>query len=327
MAIDNGAMLKVALIGCGAHAAEAHATPLAMFAAEHPGQVELAAAVDVRPDAAEGFCRRFGFGRAFTDIDQMLATVRPDAVWCIVPPPFITATAGRLLERGIPTVIEKPLGVTVDEARQLAEVARRTGTPHMVSVNRRFVPRLNRAIAWARDHGPLQYVRVSMFRDRRTEDDFLFATGIHAVDAIRHIAGDVAVASVTPLTGEALASRWHLIDLHFASGARGRIDMLTTAGSHAENYELLGEGYRVELQTRLPRGTTSALRCYQGDRLVLEDLSPPDELPQLGRGEVDELREFITALQQHRRPRPGVEDVLPSMELCLALHRQALARQ
>ena len=45
----------------------------------------------------------------------MLDTVRPDAVWCVVPPQFIAATAGRLLERGIPTVIEKPLGVTLDE--------------------------------------------------------------------------------------------------------------------------------------------------------------------------------------------------------------------
>jgi len=318
-------MLKVALIGCGAHADEAHATPLAMYVADHPGQLTLAAACDVRLAAAEAFCQRFGFATAFEDADRMLDTVRPDAVWCVVPPQFIAATAGGLLECGIPTVIEKPLGVTLDEARGLVAVARRTRTPHMVSVNRRFVPQLNRAIAWARERGPLQYVRITMLRERRTEDDFLFGTGIHALDAARHIGGDVASASVAPLSQPPLTSRWHLIDLKFTSGARGRIDMLTTAGSHAENYELLGEGYRVDLQTRLPGNPTAALRCYQADKLVLEHLAPPDELPQRARGELDELQEFLTALKARRPPNPGGADILPSMELAFDLFARARA--
>jgi predicted dehydrogenase len=315
-------MIRVALIGCGAHAAEAHATPLALYAAANPRQVDLVAACDIRRDAALAFCRRFGFQHAFDNVDTMLAATNPDAVWCIVPPAHIAATATRLLERGIPTVIEKPLGVTVDEARRLVEVTQATRTPHMVSVNRRFVPRLNRAIAWARQQGPLQYVRISMFRHQRTEDDFLFATGIHAIDAIRHIAGDVASAEIEPMTRPPLSSRWHLIDLTFVTGVRGRIDMLTTAGSHAENYELLGEGFRVDLQTRLPRDPTAALRCYRDDKVVLEDIAPDDEPPQLARGEIDELKEFLTAIKDHRPPKPSAADILPSMELAFDLYQR-----
>ena len=47
--------------------------------------------------------------------------------------------------------IEKPLGGSIELARELAEVARQTGTPHMVSVNRRHWPMLVRALQWAKD--------------------------------------------------------------------------------------------------------------------------------------------------------------------------------
>ncbi len=314
------------MIGCGAHAAEAHATPLKDYAARMPEKLSLVAACDLRLEAAQAFCRQYGFAAAYSDLDQMLAEAKPDGAWCIVPPAFIVATSIKLLELGIPTVIEKPLGTSIEQARQLVAVADRTGTPHMVSVNRRFVPRLNQAITWAAGRGPLQYLRISMLRNRRVEKSFLSETGIHAIDAARHIAGDVAIASIMPMHREPLAGCWQMIDLLFASGARGRIDVLTTTGSQAENYELFGEGFRVDLQTRLPIGNQSSLRCYAGDKLVLEDVAPADESLNIARGEVSELNEFVQSLAEGRRPYPSAGEILPSIELAFDLERQASAR-
>lgn len=315
-------MIRFALIGCGPHAEKCHVPALLRYIGEHPGQLALSGACDVRLERAEDFCRRFGFTAAYSDPAAMLETQRPDAVACIVPPALVPEVSIPLLERGVPAVVEKPLGMTRDDARRLARVAAETGTPHLVSVNRRFAPAINRAIEWAKAHGPLRYVRCAMLRDRRTEPDFIAGTGIHTVDALRHIAGDVVGFSQQVLRGGELTSDWRLIDLGFAGGARGRLDILTTTGEHAEDYELFGENYRVELRTRLPMDAPTTVRCWQDDRLVLEEHSPAEEHPMIPRGDYAELTEFLTAIQQGRHPRPTIADVLPSMELCFNLWEQ-----
>ncbi|MDA0747429.1 MAG: hypothetical protein O2954_12990, partial [bacterium] len=81
---------------------------------------------------------------------------------------------------------------TLEEARQLLAVARETGTPHMVSVNRRFEPLLRRAISWAKERGPLRYVRASILRHNRREPDFVYGTAIHCIDALREIGGEIS---------------------------------------------------------------------------------------------------------------------------------------
>src|SRR5437867_2826136 len=71
-------MLRLALIGCGAHSEAAHAASLAHYVSQHPGEVELVAACDLRRERAERFCCDYGFADAYTDVETMLATAIPD---------------------------------------------------------------------------------------------------------------------------------------------------------------------------------------------------------------------------------------------------------
>src|SRR5690242_17288910 len=122
-------MLNVAMIGCGMHAASAHATPLARYARVHPGALRLVAACDLDPVRARGFCERFGFERAFDSLYALLASgTAIDECVCVVPVAQIARLSAMLLDRRIPCVIEKPLGATLAEAQELAAAARRTGT-------------------------------------------------------------------------------------------------------------------------------------------------------------------------------------------------------
>lgn len=77
--------LRLALIGCGAHSESAHARSLAHYVAQHPGDVELAAACD-RDSARVGrFCGQYGFAKAYTDIEAMLQAERPDGTISVLP--------------------------------------------------------------------------------------------------------------------------------------------------------------------------------------------------------------------------------------------------
>ena len=69
----------------------------------------------------------------------------------------------------------------------------------MVSVNRRFMPFLNNALTWTRAAGPLRYVYARLLRHARTEPEFLWTTAVHAVDALRYVAGELATAQIRAL--------------------------------------------------------------------------------------------------------------------------------
>src|SRR5437762_12553148 len=98
-------MLRLALIGCGEHSRGSHAAPLARYAAEHPSEISLAAACDLDLGRAEAFCRDFGFARAYSSFEELLANGGFDACVSVMPIEHIAAVGSTLLERRIPCVV------------------------------------------------------------------------------------------------------------------------------------------------------------------------------------------------------------------------------
>src|SRR5215813_3337430 len=114
-------MVKLGLIGCGEHSEIGHAIPLARYKKAHPGEVELTAACDIQLARAENFCAKYGFAKAYSDVDEMLAHEKLDACIMVVPTGKISALGIKLLQTGIPCVVEKPLGSTLSEVKALRE--------------------------------------------------------------------------------------------------------------------------------------------------------------------------------------------------------------
>jgi len=310
-------MIRIALVGCGEHSRWSHAAPLARFAATHANEINLVAACDLDGERAAEFCRSFGFARAYEDLDRMLEVEKPDACVSVMPMEKIGEIGIRLLERRIPCVIEKPLGTSLAEIEQLAGVARETQTPHMVSVNRRFMPYLNQARSWMQQHGPLRYVRASQIRHQRSEPDFIWSTAIHVIDALRYIAGDVEKFDVTvPPTGTSNAT-WYLISLRFESGTTGQVEILPTAGMIEESYELFGEGCRARVTAG--SGTQRSLECWEHGRRVIASHANEEEPEDLRNGADQEVEEFVGALRTGRRPQPAIDDILPSARISFAI--------
>lgn len=316
--------LRLALVGCGEHSELSHAAPLRRYADARPGEIELAAACDLDLSRAERFCREYGFARAYAGLDEMLASERLDGCVTVMPVARIGEVAARVLERRIPCVIEKPLGTSLEEIERLAEITRQTGTPHMVSVNRRFMPYLNRALEWARACGALQYIRATMVRHRRDEPDFIWETALHALDALRHLAGEIKEYRVTLHRPAALSAGWFLVSLDFENGARGQLEVLPTAGVIEESYEMFGEGFRVRVVAG--SGPQRSLHCWRGGRLEVEESADDETSEDLRSGAFEEVIEFVGALRDGRRPAPTVEDVLPSSRVCFGIAEQLKSR-
>ncbi|MCI4354783.1 MAG: Gfo/Idh/MocA family oxidoreductase, partial [Thermoplasmata archaeon] len=135
---------------------------------------------------------RFGFARAYGDGDAMVAAESPDAVAVVVPESVTVAVAVPLLERGIPLLLEKPPGRTVEEIDRLIAAADHGGrlVPHQVALNRRYAPvvaDLRRRLARVGPPEAIHHIHYEMTRFDRRDPDFS-VTAIHGIDAVRFIA-------------------------------------------------------------------------------------------------------------------------------------------
>jgi myo-inositol 2-dehydrogenase / D-chiro-inositol 1-dehydrogenase len=317
-------MIRLGLIGCGEHSEGGHAVPLARYKAEHPGEIELTAVCDLRLERAQWFSSRYGFLHAYSNMNEMLGREDLDACITVVPVEKIPQVGIQLLERRMPCVVEKPLGASLAAVEALRTKARETRTPNMVSVNRRFMPFLNRALEWSQRQGQVRYVRCTFTRHARSEPEFLWGTAVHAVDTMRYIAGEIGNASVRTMKPVEGAPDWYAIDLEFAGRALGRIDVLPTCGVRDETYEMSGEGFRAVVTC--PFGPLRGFRCFRENRVVLEEHESPSMTEDVINGFYDEAANLIRDLKEKKELRPSIEDVSPSVQLCLNLAAQVTQR-
>lgn len=167
--------LRVAVVGVG-HLGQHHARVLA----EHP-DVELVAVADARIDQARKVAEKHGT-RAVSDYRDLLGEV--DAVSVAVPTCLHRTVAGAFLERGIATLVEKPMAATLAEAEELAALAARSGALLQVG----HIERFNPALA-ALDSLPMRpkYIaseRLSTYTFRSTDIGVVLDLMIHDIDLV-----------------------------------------------------------------------------------------------------------------------------------------------
>ena len=113
---------KVAIIGAGG-IAPAHAEGLKSL----EDRVDLVAGVDIEESRVRAFCDRFAIKSAYTNLDEMLATERPDLVQIATPPGTHCDLSVRCMEAGAWVLCEKPIVASLAELDRLADAERRTG--------------------------------------------------------------------------------------------------------------------------------------------------------------------------------------------------------
>lgn len=311
-------MLNIGLIGAGRHSTANHAPALARLAREHAGEIVLTVVCDLDKDRAETARSKFGFQHSCGTVSA-LEKFPLDAALIILPATAILTVMHQLLPRKIPLLIEKPIGVTVCGARELVAAASAARAPIMVSMNRRFDPGVRLAAAWRQEHGPLRSVCGSMLRARRTEPEFVWATGIHLVDLLWSLAGPLVLAEgaarrVPIAEGSGVAAC-----LTGAGDAVVTAELVPCAGRVQECLRLIGDEYCIDCCT----GSVHPWRVelYKADRLERVEAMPPDQPKHICNGTYDETAAFLNALLEQRPlPGPSPADVLPAAELAFRLH-------
>jgi predicted dehydrogenase len=126
--------LRFGVCGTGYWAQEAHATALAA----HP-ETELVGFWGRDPARTEAAAARFGVA-GHTDLDRLLAEV--DAVAVAVPPDVQAELAPRAAAAGRHLLLDKPLALSADAARRVAEAVAAAQVASLVFFTLRFLPEL-----------------------------------------------------------------------------------------------------------------------------------------------------------------------------------------
>lgn len=143
---------------------------------------------------------------AFADHLQMLDEVAPEGVVISAPNSLHAPLAVDCLDRGVATLIEKPVADSLDGARQVIETGKRTGAPVLVGHHRRHNSVLKAAAGHVRGGGLGQVTAVNGMWLRRKPDAYyqdewkldaargggvLLINAIHDIDCLRMICGDI----------------------------------------------------------------------------------------------------------------------------------------
>jgi predicted dehydrogenase len=180
-------MTRVAVIGVGAMGRN-HARVYA----EMP-QVELVGVADADARQADAAARRFNTA-AYADFDRLLDEQKPEAVTIAVPTMYHRAVASRVIERGIPLLIEKPIALTVAEGQEMIDAARQGNVPLMIGHIERFNPAVI-ALKGKLSEGALGRVfqidarRQGPFPARIGDVGVVIDLAVHDLDVMRYISG------------------------------------------------------------------------------------------------------------------------------------------
>jgi predicted dehydrogenase len=220
---------RVAVVGAGEWGAQ-HAR---VFAGRT--DTELVAVAGRTTERAGPRAAQYGV-RPYTDIDLMIAETSPDLISVCLPNEGHYETTRRLIEHGIPLLVEKPLVFDLSEADDLIASAGEVGLFFAINFNHRYAEPFRRAKAAiaAGTLGDLNFLtwrfggEANLGESRHAN---LIETQCHGFDMLEHLGGPIesVMAQMTNVTYGAYSTV--AIALEFASGAVG-----TMLGSYDSSY-------------------------------------------------------------------------------------------
>jgi predicted dehydrogenase len=282
--------LRVGVIGVG-YLGQHHARLLASM-----DGVELVGIVDTKPGRAEHVAAQFGT-TAWAAPSDLLGRI--DAVTVAVPTISHLDVALPFLERGISTLVEKPVAPTVADAERLISTAAATGAILAAGHTERFNPAVVAALPLVSDPRFVEVHRLGTFPERSLDIDVIFDLMIHDLDLLL-AAVDSEVVSIEAVGVNVLTPRTDIANarLRFASGCIANV----TA-------------------SRISRERVRKVRFFQHDSYVSIDyaaqevevyrLAPRGTLPPILGGKIDvvndeplrrELVDFVDAVRHKREP-------------------------
>jgi len=311
--LAKGNKVRVAMVGAGAMANKVHYPSLASFE-----DVEFAGICDLRQDRLNATGDEYGIEKRYTDYQKMIEEIAPDAVYVIGQPDVMYPIWMWCLQHSLNLYIEKPMGLTLHQARSLAYMADLKGCITQVSFQRRSCPMVVKLREECLKRGPIVHAvcrfykfQITPFLDAR---DHMLDDGVHSIDTLRWMCGG-EVIDVKCTTKRIQVPDINFISavLHFDNGATGFMINSWSSGRRIFAVEMHAPGICVEADLE-DKGYLYADGDTQGIEFDTREIAGSNELYVFG-GFQAKNREFIDCLKTGRQPASNFQDALKTMEV------------
>ncbi len=279
-------LLRIGVLGCGPIAQIAH-----FDACRKARNAELYAICDLADDLREKMAALHEPRVAYCSYDEMLADSQVEAVVIGVADQYHVPLALKTIAAGKHVLLEKPLGVSIEECEQLRAAVHASKLTLQVGNNRRFDPGIAFAQKFIREEigqiialkawycdsthrytmtDNLQPIIRQSANAKRPEGNpkadkrryFLLTHASHLVDTARFFGGEIL--SVRARLSEKCGAFTWFIEVEYASGALGHLDLtIPVRGDFEEGFQIYGEHGSVKGQVFLPWFHKSSLvECF-----------------------------------------------------------------
>lgn len=303
--------VNIGVVGGGNHGISSHFPSLVEL-----NDINLVAVCDTNNEMLTHVSAKFNIPWTFSDYRQMLKEVDLDAVFIIVRPTAIKDITLYCLSQKKHVFLEKPPGVSLEDTKEMAEIAKKNHCKSMVSFNRRFMPVISGAKRIVEKEGPILQVTARFYRNIIQEYygiSLLTSNLIHAVDLLCWLGGEAReVLSQAGQFNTAFKNSFNAI-LKFSNGTLAVLGNNYFAGKTVEEYEIHGNNISAFIEA------PDSAHIYWKDNeksitIKGSELVGGEEPYKLG-GAFYETRHFMECIKNNKEPSPDLEDSIKTMEL------------
>ncbi len=333
--------VRVATVGCGLHAILNIYPCLPRIS-----EIDLVAVCDLKKELAQQNARYYGAKVWYTDFEKMIDTESPDGVIVVGPPPMQYQIGKKILERGIPIFIEKPVTWSIEESETLQKIAEEKNCWGQVGYMKRFsIPyQIAKHIIEKGDLGRITQITCKyacgkyppkLWNLPEPKMCSLLGHEVHIIDLFRFFGGDI----------EELFAMYHCISeeqhgycvsLRFKSGAIGSLS--TNSFERWENFDeylsISGEEAYivVDQMARLkfyPRNDWVTVPKVNIQNLSMNwatsgrtSIKTEDRI-----GYYYELKHFATCLKEKKKPSVSLEDGIQALKTAYAIFESSQSKR
>lgn len=317
---------RIAIVGAGRIAFNFHLPSQAYLA--QSGRSELAAICDVNQEAAAKAAKQFGAKAVYHDIDEMLKQEKPDGVVVLTRTVDMEQAAGSVLRKGFPVLMEKPPGESSRQCRSMIAAAKAGRAKNMVAFNRRFCPVIVQGKKELLKRAPLKGASALMYRHLRDEDDYFYGTGIHSLDALRYLGGDIDSVETTDEPVAKGERPVFTLVINYKNGSSGTLVVRPQAGVQLERYELFAHNTVALIRAGVGWLLDSPGSCtiYENNKQIRisDALAPYRRFDKKLKsaavsGFFGENAHFVDALRGKAKFAPSLEESLQTVEIAEAV--------
>jgi predicted dehydrogenase len=314
--------VRVAMIGAGGMANTVHYPSLASF-----DDVEIAAICDLDAERLTATADKYGVEKRYADYRRMIEEIAPDAVYAIGQPHLMYDLWTWCLSHKLNLCIEKPMGLTIHQARALAHLAEENGCITQVSFQRRTCPMVALLRDKCLEYGDI-YHAVCTFYKCSPEPflgarDHMMDDGVHAIDTLRWMCGGRVIGVESVTKGLGVPDINYLVALlHFDTGATGVMMNSWTSGRRVFRVEMHATGICAEAEHE-GKGLLYADGDTKGAEYDTREVAGSDEFFVYA-GFRAKNRQFIDAVKSGIPPESCFSDALETMQVAETILAQGL---